>query len=456
MSDSFGYCNNLVFFSPQSLPLLHIPHAEARKLAVRLKDVARILRTKINKPVSQAPENACSSADSLDVSALSSSTSTSALSATALSLPAASLSPPLPPRRLALRLSTDFAAVMRGVHAHHSPSWVSPELERIWHFMFARGTMVTFELWLRTPVAVPVPLPHSTPSDKSETSTDAVGASAFSEAEAASGYVSGSVPAAPSAAAQAAATYRWDDELIAADVGFPMGRSMYIATRFASRSHKTLAPVCSHLSAWPHALLLFHVCSWFLCVICDVFITGIHAVILVDARLARGWFRALGFGRHRFVAHDGVQTRGGNRAAAHARASKVFALVFVFLFMFTRRFGLRRCNARAHDIGFFHSRFNILLRFREIRAMPGAPQSLPIGTELVSALTPDHLLNVDAWAASPPSSAPATLSSKASGSASSASAAVKPKRAAGPRGGSQRPGKAAAPAPAAESSEANK
>jgi hypothetical protein len=52
--------------------------------------------------------------------------------------------------RLALRLNTDLARALAGIEAHHQPSWVSPELARVWRYMFDRGFLVVFELWLIT------------------------------------------------------------------------------------------------------------------------------------------------------------------------------------------------------------------------------------------------------------------------------------------------------------------
>jgi hypothetical protein len=150
----------------QSLPLDHIPVADARKFSVRCKDLSRILRMKLKSSIAGLPDST-----------------------------------------LSLRLNTDFDTVLQKVHEHHAPSWVSPALERVWRYMFERGEMITCELWLRT-------WQHTAPADLNQAQAE-VGSS----------------------------TMQHKDELVAADVGFATGHCFYVATRFSSRAHKTLAPV---------------------------------------------------------------------------------------------------------------------------------------------------------------------------------------------------------------------
>lgn len=147
------------------LPLNHLSSSELRKPRDRLKDVQRILRTKLQ-----------------------------------------------PHQQLSLRFNTNFDGAITALLAHHQPCWISPELTRIWKYMYDNGRMITCELWLRTLK------PKVEPAEDDSKSSDA--------------------------SASASSVDEFTEELIACDIGFPLGYEFYVATRFSERKHKLLAPVC--------------------------------------------------------------------------------------------------------------------------------------------------------------------------------------------------------------------
>jgi hypothetical protein len=133
--------------------------------------------------------------------------------------------------QLSLRFNTDFARTMRGVHAHHKPSWLTPDLERVWAYMWSIGAMVTCELWLRTP------------RPAAATVSAAASVDAAPPVSSSSGSLSGSSSSSVAVSATAVASDAgFDEEMIAADVGFPSGRAFYVATRFSLKQHRALAP----------------------------------------------------------------------------------------------------------------------------------------------------------------------------------------------------------------------
>jgi len=88
--------------------------------------------------------------------------------------------------KLSLRVNTNFKLAVDNLRAHHKQAWVGPELEVIWQHMYEKRKMFIFELWLVC-------------EDK-------------------------------------------EPEMIAADIGHPVGKSFYVATRFFQHKYKNLQP----------------------------------------------------------------------------------------------------------------------------------------------------------------------------------------------------------------------
>jgi len=94
--------------------------------------------------------------------------------------------------RLSLRVNTNFKLAVENLRAHHKQAWVGHELEVIWKYMHERRQMIIFELWLI------------------EGANDS------------------------------------KMEMIAADVGHPVGHNFYVATR----SSNTNTNLCSQGFCW--------------------------------------------------------------------------------------------------------------------------------------------------------------------------------------------------------------
>ncbi len=87
----------------------------------------------------------------------------------------------IPEGKVSLRLNTAYDRAIELLGEHHSDSWVGPKLKRVWKEMFDKGAMLIFELWC-------------------------------------------------------------GDQLIGADIGHLVGRSVYVATRFFVKSFRRMQP----------------------------------------------------------------------------------------------------------------------------------------------------------------------------------------------------------------------